>query len=742
MADGIQLKAGLDDKVSPKLKKMSKNVKRTGDRMDDSSESTGRFGFALNNAARFGGIFSARMLGITALLGAFTVAIHRSIGRVKAFASSGILMNAVLEKIGTQFRVITGSAETARAKMKELVDFSASTPFQLADVADAAKQLESVNLGNLAQLTIVGDAAAFAAQPIAELARTFTKLKSGDFGEPFARLRELALANKQELQGEGLRFDAGGGYKGSIEDAMEAVNNIIARKFGGMMKEMSNTWDGAISTMKDNWSLLAKDVMAESFEYLKGRIVDTTAAINEMRDSDAPEVFGQKIAMALWKVDTWLSKIIYKFKNIREWSDAAANVVAAGWAAAARSMALHWDVFGVGVKFLINGIAEHMVERLAAAARATDELLADHAGSWEAFGYLISSILNHEYGNVADAFDGMMYRMEQNLINAGKVLNEPTVNSNFAQAGKTWGRIMGGELSDQLEVELATAGDKFAKALQALPEFIGPKAPVFGGTGVGGEEGVEKAGDAAAAIPAKWTKAMDKFQAGLQSGFDVLATGILDGVVMLRDITNAIFGDLVRSGIKAIGSLATEWIVKHAAMLFATKAFETGKTTVSVSGSTARASAAYLEATANIALAASATAAGAAEVMKAHSWIPFVGVAIGGAMVGAMLAILSGVGKHATGYMPGAGSGIEDDRLAWVSANEAIIPAGPARQFRPELEAIMNGEYPSGGGGSSTFNFHIHGGGDNIARQIEDEVVPILKRLNRQGRLRLGKARA
>ena len=111
-------------------------------------------------------------------------------------------------------------------------------------------------------------------------------------------------------------------------------------------------------------------------------------------------------------------------------------------------------------------------------------------------------------------------------------------------------------------------------------------------------------------------------------------------------------------------------------------------------------------------------------------------------MVGAMLAILSGVGKHATGYMPGAGSGIEDDRLAWVSANEAIIPAGPARQFRPELEAIMNGEYPSGGGGSSTFNFHIHGGGDNIARQIEDEVVPILKRLNRQGRLRLGKARA
>ena len=48
---------------------------------------------------------------------------------------------AELETIGVQFEVLTGSAEKATEVLKDLSDFSASTPFQFTDIAKAGKQL-------------------------------------------------------------------------------------------------------------------------------------------------------------------------------------------------------------------------------------------------------------------------------------------------------------------------------------------------------------------------------------------------------------------------------------------------------------------------------------------------------------------------------------------------------------------------------------------------------------------------
>lgn len=68
------------------------------------------------------------------------------------------------------------------------------------------------------------------------MASAFTRIKAGDFGEAFERLRDFGIARK-DLEAEGLTFDKDGQYVGTVEAAMKAVRAIVQRDFGGMMDE-------------------------------------------------------------------------------------------------------------------------------------------------------------------------------------------------------------------------------------------------------------------------------------------------------------------------------------------------------------------------------------------------------------------------------------------------------------------------------------------------------------------------
>ena len=67
------------------------------------------------------------------------------------------------ETIETQFKVLLGSTEAAKKRMKELSEFSANTPFKLDGIAAASRQLHAFSegaLGDVKSLKLVGDAAA------------------------------------------------------------------------------------------------------------------------------------------------------------------------------------------------------------------------------------------------------------------------------------------------------------------------------------------------------------------------------------------------------------------------------------------------------------------------------------------------------------------------------------------------------------------------------------------------------
>lgn len=210
---------------------------------------------------------------------------------------------ADIEAVTTQFEVLTGSAELAAEVIEELKEFSASTPFQFKDIADAGKTMIAFGetTANLSErLRKIGDVASSVGQPIGEVAKIFGQVKSEGklMGERLMQLQERAipigpaiesvfkdLGRESELTGVSIKEL---GSKGKItfeifEKAFDKLSQEGGPAFEGMIKQ-SKTMSGLISTLKDNWSLLLIEIgekflpefkvmaikVTEFLKYLKG----------------------------------------------------------------------------------------------------------------------------------------------------------------------------------------------------------------------------------------------------------------------------------------------------------------------------------------------------------------------------------------------------------------------------------------------------------------------------------------
>jgi len=194
-----------------------------------------------------------------------------------------------LEKAALSFRVLTKDAGTALALQKELVKFSAETPFEFADVQKGAKQLLAYGfaVGDVTKyLKTAGDLAAGMDVNITEVTSSLGRLKSGNFGEAFERLRELGI-DRTALEGAGLKFDKSGSYVGSVKEAMEAVSKVINDKFGGMTTALSTTLPGMLSTAWDGVQIALSqigDTMVSTFD-VKGMLGSFSSGIEDLKNN-------------------------------------------------------------------------------------------------------------------------------------------------------------------------------------------------------------------------------------------------------------------------------------------------------------------------------------------------------------------------------------------------------------------------------------------------------------------------
>jgi len=207
-----------------------------------------------------------------------------------------------MESLTTSFETMMGSAEGAKNMMEELVKFANATPYELDEVANAARSLMAAGVGPeeiTKKLTLLGDIASTAKIPLDELVRVYDKMKN----KGKASLEELnpiaekgipifqALADTMGVTKDQV-FDMASKGRISfqlVEAELEKMTEKGGRYFQGMLKQ-SKTFAGAMSNFKG-----VIDATAVSF----GNFL-----MNEMGLKDG-----------LVELTAWLDKARVKFQN-------------------------------------------------------------------------------------------------------------------------------------------------------------------------------------------------------------------------------------------------------------------------------------------------------------------------------------------------------------------------------------------------------------------------------------------
>jgi len=167
---------------------------------------------------------------------------------------------ADLEKLEASFVSLTGGVDQAAAMMKQLNEFTASTPFQIENVANAARQLiaSGTKVSEVNdQLRFLGDIAATSGVTIEEIAAIFAKVNAKGKVE-LENLNQLAERGvpifKALADATGLPADSLGAGAVSVQQFNDVLKSF-AEEGGfaaGAMERLSETASGRFSTAVDN----------------------------------------------------------------------------------------------------------------------------------------------------------------------------------------------------------------------------------------------------------------------------------------------------------------------------------------------------------------------------------------------------------------------------------------------------------------------------------------------------------
>ena len=192
--------------------------------------------------------------------------------KILDFGVATVIASAKAEGLKTQLETLTGSASSANEIFQELIEFSASTPFQIGGITNTTKKLLSFGFAQeeiIEKLKDLGDVAAGSGAGLEELGLIFGQVKAAGklTGERLLQLQEraipigpaiaktmgIAAGAVRKMVSEGrVSFDI-------FERAFSSLNDEGNQFAGGMIRQ-SKTFDGVISTLTDNAEIFAASI--------------------------------------------------------------------------------------------------------------------------------------------------------------------------------------------------------------------------------------------------------------------------------------------------------------------------------------------------------------------------------------------------------------------------------------------------------------------------------------------------
>ena len=206
-------------------------------------------------------------------------------------AKTGIEAAMTMEGLNAEFKVMTGSAERAAGVIREISDFAAKTPFDKLGLSRAAKTLMAFGLQSekvVPTLKMLGDIAGADQNKLNGLALVFGQIQSTGrlMGQDLLQLINQGFNPLTEISkqtGMSVADLKKAMEKGAISADMVTLAFKSATSAGGLfygnLESQSQTLQGRISTLKDNF-VTALQNMAEAFLPLLKAGVDALIAFD------------------------------------------------------------------------------------------------------------------------------------------------------------------------------------------------------------------------------------------------------------------------------------------------------------------------------------------------------------------------------------------------------------------------------------------------------------------------------
>ncbi|MDF3129282.1 tape measure protein [Kiritimatiellaeota bacterium B1221] len=210
-----------------------------------------------------------------------------------AIANQGLGIANSVETETVRLKVLLGSMQESEALMNRVLQKAGETPLQTGELQQATRMLVAFGSNSkdvIDELTRLGDISSGVGMEITDLAEIYGKARVQGtlFAEDINQLTGRGIPVISQFaeilgvtEGEVKKLASEG--KVGFAELEEAIRRLTDEggQFAGMMEEMSQTGEGALSTLKDNFDQL---VLIPMGEWVKGWLDPMVNGLNEAAD--------------------------------------------------------------------------------------------------------------------------------------------------------------------------------------------------------------------------------------------------------------------------------------------------------------------------------------------------------------------------------------------------------------------------------------------------------------------------
>jgi tape measure domain-containing protein len=199
---------------------------------------------------------------------------------IAGLAAFGLKYNSTMQDLQTSFKVMLGSQEKAKKMTQDLITMGAQTPFESSQLAEYTKTMLSFGYTQKNVLPIMsrlGDISLGNNEKMSSLTRTMGqinalgKLQGGDLnqliGQGWNPLNEIMKKTGETTEQVRKRMSAGKVTYKEVEAALVSSTSKGGQFYKGMA-EGAKTLSGMLSTLQDNFSMLAGELTKPIFDGL------------------------------------------------------------------------------------------------------------------------------------------------------------------------------------------------------------------------------------------------------------------------------------------------------------------------------------------------------------------------------------------------------------------------------------------------------------------------------------------